>query len=157
MADDEQEQKKPKDIRITIGDIESIKRAFSDRKYDEFKQLLAEKPYQLWTAKYVYASDYEGSPDFVLTNKNLGFVQSDVLAENRRHLYIAFVCRKEGRVPVFSSYWIVNINESLESFLGDEYKDFTFIKADLETIISGFCRTLQDTTTEKPLSFEKFQ
>jgi hypothetical protein len=48
-----------------IGNLESIKRAFSNKEYAEFRKQ---------TPPFKY---FEGKPDFIVTNRNKGFVQSE--------------------------------------------------------------------------------
>ena len=126
-----------------IGNLEPVKRAFSNKAYDEFRGLLEKQtpPFQYFVADYVDAADYEASPDFVIVNKNKGFIQSDALESNRNYLYVAFSCfrdRTENTRLVFRSYWIVNSNDSLQSLLEGDYDCFKFSPADLTTIVDGF-------------------
>ena len=143
MSDDEKEEfVEKKATHSKIGNLEPVKRAFSNKAYDEFKALLEKQtpPFRYYVADYLEASEFEGRPDFIIGNRNKGFIQSDCLENNRNYLFVAFSCfknRADSKL-VFRSYWIVNSNDSLESLLESDYDQFKFDESQLETIVEGF-------------------
>lgn len=123
-----------------IGNLEPVKRAFSNKEYQQFQELLEQQspPFRYLAGTYRGAEEFEGRPDFILHNRNKGFLQSDPLEKNRAYLFVAFSCfRKEGKL-VFQSYWIVNTEDPLEQLLEDELDSFELNEVDLTTIIEGF-------------------
>jgi len=125
MSDDEGHEDK-KVTYTKIGNLEPVKRAFCNKEFESFESLIQNQnpPFKLYDVDYVYASDYDSSPEFVVVNKNKGFVQS--MDEYRPYFYIAFSCyKKEGKVN-FKSYWIVNTTDSLDKVLGSDFDSFKF-------------------------------
>lgn len=121
-----------------IGNLEPIKRAFCNKEFDEFTKLISEQPYKLYEATYIYSNEYVGKPDFILDNKNKGFIQTDVMESKRNYMFVAFVCTKEEEKLMFKSYWIVNSTDPLESILEDDYQNFEFVETNVDTVVNGF-------------------
>ncbi len=144
MSDDEEKEiVEKKAAHSKIGNLEPVKRAFSNKTYDEFEALLKKQspPFRYFVADYVDAADFEGKPDFIIVNKNKGFIQSDPLEGNRNYLFVAFSSftdHSQNDRLVFRSYWIVNSNDSLESLLEGDYESFKFTECDLATVVEGF-------------------
>ena len=120
-----------------IGNLEAVKRAFCNKEFDEFKNLLGQEPhFHFMTAEYKYAEDYDGKMDFIVKNKNRGFVQA--FDKLRAYFFIAFSCFKKDDHVQFKSFWIVNTTDDLKTVLGDEYDDFTFSDSTADEVIEGF-------------------
>lgn len=120
-----------------IGNLDSLKRAFSNKEYDDFKRLLEETPYKYYKGKYKDSSEFKGRPDFVIQNRNKGFIQSEELESKRAYLFVAFHCFKDDELH-FESYWIVNTEDSLESLLGEDHSSFDFTPVSTDEIHLGF-------------------
>lgn len=136
MSDDEHEVEK-KTVHSKIGNLEALKRAVCNKEYDEVAKLLA--PYKLYVADYAFADEFEGRPDFIIKNKNRGFIQSDILERKRQYVFVAFSCYKADGKVQFKSFWVVNSNDSLEAILEGDYENFKFTPvSDAKQIVTGF-------------------
>ena len=74
-----------------IGDIESVKRAFCNKQYEEFAKILSETPFLFFMATY---EDTNTIPmEFIATNRVSGFTQT--YSDFSRHVFtIATSCIK---------------------------------------------------------------
>jgi hypothetical protein len=129
MSDDEA-QEEQKLTYSKIGNLEAVKRAFCNNEFDTFKSLVQNQnpPFKLLIADYNDADEFQGKPDFILTNKNKGFAQ--VMEDFRPYFFITFVCFKKDNKVNFKSYWVVNSNDDLKTILGSDYESFRFSSAD---------------------------
>lgn len=125
MADDDTYEEK-KATYSKIGNLEPIKRAFCNKEFDSFESLIQTQTpsFKLYSTDYTDSAEYSGRPEFILVNKNKGFVQS--MDEYRSYFYIAFSCYKKDDTVHFKSYWIVNTNDPLDKVLGSDYESFKF-------------------------------
>jgi len=130
--DDEHEEDVPKEIKpvySTITNMEDIKRAFFNKEYDTFQQLVRDQPFKYYKGCYKYAEDNTGRPPFVAKNLLRGFVQN--LDDYRKYLMVGFRCVSHVDIDNvthyrYPSYWIVNSNDELKTILGSLYDDFDF-------------------------------
>lgn len=129
--DDDNVPKEVKPTYSTITNMEDIKRAFFNKDYDTFQQLVFHLPFKYYKANYKYAEDNTGRPTFVAKNLLRGFVQS--LDDYRKYLMVGFRCVSHLDPSdnlthyKYPSYWIVNSNDDLKTVLGSVYDDFDFI------------------------------
>ena len=139
MADDD-EQFTDKVVKYsTIGNLDQAKRNFSDKKYDEFNALIKTQtpPFKFFNVEYTDSSEFDGRPDFILVNKNKGFIQS--MDDYRKYFFIVFVCSKKENKASFNSYWIVNTTDDLQKILGSDYDSFKFTETiDIQEFIGVF-------------------
>lgn len=137
MSDEDVSTQEKKVAFTKIGNLEAVKRAFCNKQFAEFRTLLTqEPPFRFMTAEYKYAEDYDDKKDFIINNKNRGFVQ--VFDKLRAYFFIAFSCFQQDDHVHFKSFWIVNTTDDLKTVLGDEYDDFTFSDATCEEVVEGF-------------------
>lgn len=129
MSDDEGHEEK-KVTYSKIGNLENVKRSFCNKEFESFESLIQNQTpsFKLYSVDYVDSSEFDGRPDFILVNKNKGFVQS--MDEYRSYFYIAFVCSKKDGKVTFKSYWIVNTNDPLDKVLGSDFESFKFEQLD---------------------------
>ena len=106
MSEEPEEYVEKKATHSKIGNLEPLKRAFSNKEYDAFRELLEKQspPFKYFIGDYLGADEFEGRPDFIISNRNKGFVQADALESNRNYLFVAFSCFKEHGKLVFKSY-----------------------------------------------------
>lgn len=127
-----------------IGSLDPVKRGFMNKeKPEEFREALEKQspPFRYFVGEYLGSVEFEGKPEFVISNRNKGFVQSDILDKKRNYLFVAFSCsidHANNNRLVFRSYWIVNSNDPMEKLLEDDYSNFNLTETDLSTIIEGF-------------------
>ena len=119
--------KEVKPVYSTITNMEDIKRAFFNKEYDRFHELIKVRPFKFYKVNYRYSSDYNDRPEYVAKNLLRGFVQN--LDDYRKYLMVCFRCihinPSEYRYP---SYWIVNSNDTIKTILGSLYDDYDFIE-----------------------------
>jgi hypothetical protein len=131
--DNEPEAKESKPLFSTITDMEEIKRAFFNKDYDTFEELMKAHEFKLYKANYKYASDNDGKASFIAKNLLRGFVQS--LENYRKNFIVCFRCILvdfENNKYKYPSYWILNSNDELKVILGSQYDDFDFILVETE-------------------------
>lgn len=136
MSDDEGHEEK-KVAYSKISNLEPVKRAFCNKEFESFETLIQTQNLKLYNVDYIDSSEFDGRPDFILVNKNKGFVQS--MDEVRPYFYIAFSCyKKDGKVN-FKSYWIVNTNDPFEKVLGSDAECFKFEQlTDVKEFVTAF-------------------
>ncbi|ARF11752.1 hypothetical protein Klosneuvirus_2_188 [Klosneuvirus KNV1] len=136
MSDDEGHEEK-KVAYSKIGNLEPVKRAFCNKEFDSFESLVQTQNFKLYSADYIDSSEFDGRPEFILVNKNKGFVQS--MDEFRSYFYIAFCCYKKDGKVTFKSYWIVNTNDPLDKVLGSDAEGFKFEQmSDVKEFVNTF-------------------
>ena len=127
--DDEEELiKESKPIFSTVTNMEEIKRAFFSKEYVQALQLIIAHPFKFYEARYKYADDNTGKPDYAARNLLRGFTQG--LDDYRKYLMVCFRCiltDKDTKTYNYPSYWIVNSNDDLKDILGSLYDDYDFI------------------------------
>ncbi len=128
----------------TIGNLENAKRFFFNGNFEEFQKEIKSKPYKFYCVNYKYNSDFDGRMDFIARNFNRGFVQE---FENiRKYFMIVFRCNEvEPKVYQFTSQWIVNTNDTIETVIKSRYDDFDFQEItgehDITTFMDNFKKT----------------
>ena len=119
----------------TITNMEDIKRAFFNKEYDLFEELIKDQKLNYYIASYKYSSDKDGAPEFVATNLLKGFVRN--LDDYRKYLMVCFRCLGiENKNYEYPSLWILNSNDKLNEIIGDIYDDFQFIELNIDNEIS---------------------
>lgn len=119
----------------TITNMEDIKRAFFNKEYDLFEELIKNQKLNYYIASYKYSSDKDGAPEFVATNLLKGFVRN--LDDYRKYLMVCFRCLSiENKNYGYPSLWILNSNDKLNEIIGDLYDDFQFIELNIDNEIA---------------------
>ena len=124
--------------------MEEIKRAFFNREYDAFNNLVSQHPLRYYKVNYKYSSDNTGRPSFVAKNLLRGFVQG--LDDYRKYFMICFRCilvNKETNEYRYPSYWVVNTNDDLKTVLGSQYDDYDFISVEEPEAISKLLKKME--------------
>ena len=117
---------------LTLGNLESVKRAFVARDYEKFEQDLKLAPYQFFRSSYNGSGDFNGSPTFVVTNFVTGLI-TELQEKYSKYFFVVHRCIQPSsttKVYNFESLWIVN-TPSLRDIYGDRCDDFTFTSVDL--------------------------
>lgn len=107
----------------TIGNLYDLKKAFCNKEYKKFTEMLtdSETPFVLLKAT---TDNTEFAMDFLATNRLNGYGQT--FGDLVKWSFVCFKCYKlEGKEFSFVSYWIVNTTAPLESIPLDE-KGFIF-------------------------------
>jgi hypothetical protein len=125
----------------TITNMEDIKRAFFNKDYELFENLVKEHDFKYYSANYKYSSDKDGSPEYIAKNLIKGFVRN--MDDFRKYFLTCFRCYIEGDKKYnYPSLWIFNSNDKLEDVLGNLYEDFDFLEInDGEDIFKKIRRT----------------
>jgi hypothetical protein len=150
LKDDEDDEDQVKEIKptfSTITNMEDIKRAFFNKEYAQALELIRAHPFKLYEAKYKYADDNTGKPDYAARNLLRGFIQG--LDDYRKYLMVCFRCiltEKETKTYDYPSYWIVNSNDDLKQILGSIYDDYDFIET---SDISGVLKKMEKNENEE--------
>lgn len=142
--------KEIKPIYSTIVNMEDIKRAFFNKEYDNFKDLIREHPFKYYTSNYKYASDNTGRPGYVAKNLLRGFVQG--LDDYRKYFIVCFRCiltNKDINEYSYPSYWIVNSNDDLKTILGSLYDDYEFNLVEEQTEIASLLNKMEKNENEE--------
>jgi hypothetical protein len=127
IEDEEDNYNEPIKKYNTITNMEDIKRAFFNKDYELFENLVKEHNFKYFTANYKYSSDKDGSPEYIAKNLVKGFVRN--MDDFRKYFLTCFRCYiKEDKKYIYPSLWIFNSNDKLEDVLGSLYEDFDFIE-----------------------------
>ena len=127
-----------------ITNMEDIKRAFFNKDYELFENLVKEHNFKYFSANYKYASDKDGSPEYIARNLLKGFVRN--MDDFRKYFLTCFRCYIESDKKYnYNSLWIFNSNDKLEDVLGSLYEDFDFLEInDGEDLLKKIRRTDYD-------------
>jgi hypothetical protein len=151
--EDQCEDDIPKEIKpiySTIVNMEDIKRAFFNKEYDNFKDMIREHPFKYYQANYKYASDNTGRPGYVAKNLLRGFVQG--LDDYRKYFIVCFRCiltNKDINEYSYPSYWIVNSNDDLKTILGSLYDDYEFNLVEEQREIASLLKKMEKNENEE--------
>jgi hypothetical protein len=149
--DDQGEYDLPKDLKpvySTIINMEDIKRAFFNKDYNTFNDLIRQQPFKYYMANYKYASDYTGRPTYVAKNLLRGFVQG--LDDYRKYFIVCFRCLKETNDEyIYPSYWIVNSNDEIKTILGSLYDDYEFNLVEDQNEITTLLKKMEKNENEE--------
>ncbi len=141
--DDEENFSDPVLKFSTITNMETIKRTFFAKEYDEFQKLVKEHPFKYYMATYRYSSDKDGAPEYSAKNLLGGFVRG--LDDYKKYLFVKFSCvciNHECKHYSYPSMWIVNSEDSIESIIGSSYQDYDFIEVTehMDSFLTNFRR-----------------
>lgn len=142
--------KEVKPVYSTIVNMEDIKRAFFNKEYDNFKDMIREHPFKYYTSNYKYASDNTGRPGYVAKNLLRGFVQG--LDDYRKYFIVCFRCiltNKETNEYSYPSYWIVNSNDDIKTILGSLYDDYDFNLVEEQNEITSLLKKMEKNENEE--------
>ena len=105
--------------------MEDIKRAFFNKEYELFEELVKQHEFIYYKVSYKYSSDNDRKPDYVARNLLKGFGRS--LDDYRKYFLICFRCKEyEPKKYEYNSLWIVNTKDDLKTIIGSFYDDFDF-------------------------------
>ena len=125
----------------TITNMESIKRSFFNKEYENFNNLVKEHNFKFFSAKYKYSDEKDDAPEFIAKNLVKGFVRN--MDDYRKYLMVCFRCFKynnENRY-LYDSLWIVNSNDDLKNIIGTIYDDFEFTEVeDIDDFLYKFIK-----------------
>lgn len=127
-----------------IHNMEDIKRAFFNKEYELFEELVKQHEFIYYRVSYKYSSDNDNKPDYVARNLLKGFGRA--LDDYRKYLLVCFRCVEvEPKKYEYNSLWIVNTNDDLKTVIGSFYDDFDFQLQtfDVENSINKFLEELR--------------
>ncbi len=127
-----------------IHNMEDIKRAFFNKEYELFEELIKQHEFIYYRVSYKYSSDNDNKPDYVARNLLKGFGRA--LDDYRKYLLVCFRCVEvEPKKYEYNSLWIVNTNDDLKTVIGSFYDDFDFQLQtfDVENSINKFLEELR--------------
>lgn len=127
-----------------IHNMEDIKRAFFNKEYELFEELVKQHEFIYYRVSYKYSSDNDNKPDYVARNLLKGFGRA--LDDYRKYLLVCFRCVEvEPKKYEYNSLWIVNTNDDLKTVIGSFYDDFDFQLQtfDVENNINKFLEELR--------------
>jgi hypothetical protein len=149
--EDQIEDDVPKDLKpvySTIVNMEDIKRAFFNKDYITFNDVIREHPFKYYHANYKYASDNNGRPTYIAKNLLRGFVQG--LDDYRKYFIVCFRCLKEANECYsYPSYWIVNSNDEIKTILGSLYDDYEFNLVEDQNEITNLLKKMEKNENEE--------
>ena len=108
-----------------IHNMEDIKRAFFNKEYELFEELIKQHEFIYYKVSYKYSSDNDRKPDYVARNLLKGFGRA--LDDYRKYLLVCFRCTEYEPIKYdYNSLWIVNTKDDLKTIIGSFYDDFDF-------------------------------
>jgi hypothetical protein len=124
-CDDEESFEESKKSYTIIHNMEDIKRAFFNKEYELFEELVKQNEFIYYKVSYKYSSDNDNKPDYIARNLLKGFGRS--LDDYRKYLLVCFRCKEyEPKKYEYNSLWIVNTKDDLKTVIGSFYDDFDF-------------------------------
>ena len=127
-----------------IHNMEDIKRAFFNKEYELFEELVKQHEFIYYRVSYKYSSDNDNKPDYIARNLLKGFGRA--LDDYRKYLLVCFRCKEyEPKKYEYNSLWIVNTKDDLKTVIGSFYDDFDFQLQtfDVENSIHNFLEELR--------------
>jgi hypothetical protein len=123
--DEEESFEESKKSYTIIHNMEDIKRAFFNKEYESFEELIKQHEFIYYKVSYKYSSDNDRKPDYVAKNLLNGFGRA--LDDYRKYLLVCFRCKEyEPAKYEYNSLWIVNTKDDLKTVIGSFYYDFDF-------------------------------
>jgi hypothetical protein len=146
VEEDEEENYEPvKKNFSTITNMEDIKRAFFNKDYQLFNELIKNFNFKYYRVEYKYSNEKDGAPEFIAKNLVKGFVRN--LDDYRKYFMICFRCYKnDNNSYSYPSLWIVNSNDDIKNIIELIYDDYIYNE---ETDIESFLRDIQKIDDEK--------
>ena len=124
-GDEEESFEESKKSYTIINNMEDIKRAFFNKEYESFEELVKQHEFIYYRVSYKYSSDNDNKPDYIARNLLKGFGRS--LDDYRKYLLVCFRCKEyEPKKYEYNSLWIVNTKDDLKTVIGSFYDDFNF-------------------------------
>jgi len=127
------------EINNKLGNLEETKRFLFNKKYDEFTQSL-DQPYLFYHGKYERDESNDTKMEFILGNKNKGFVQS-VPTKSVRDLLIKFVCKKVDGKVTYDCVVISKTTQPLTELM--DVDGFTFNPITKEQVSDYYLNTVE--------------
>ena len=124
-GDEEESFEDSKKSYTIIHNMEDIKRAFFNKEYESFEELVKQPEFIYYKVSYKYSNDNDNKPDYIARNLLKGFGRS--LDDYRKYLLVCFRCKEyEPKKYEYNSLWIVNTKDDLKTVIGSFYDDFDF-------------------------------
>jgi hypothetical protein len=136
-----------------IHNMEDIKRAFFNKEYELFEELIKQHEFIYYKVYYKYSSDNDRKPDYVAKNLLNGFGRT--LDDYRKYLLVCFRCKEyEPAKYEYNSLWIINTKDDLKTVIGSFYDDFDFQLQtfDVENSITNFLEEFRKKDLEVELN-----
>jgi hypothetical protein len=136
-----------------IHNMEDIKRAFFNKEYELFEELVKQHEFIYYKVSYKYSSDNDRKPDYVARNLLKGFGRA--LDDYRKYLLICFRCKEYELLKYdYNSFWIVNTKDDLKTVIGSFYDDFDFQLQtfDVENSLNNFLEEFRKKDLEVELN-----
>jgi hypothetical protein len=125
--DDEEDEsfEETKKSYTIIHNMEDIKRAFFNKEYELFEELVKQHEFIYYRVSYKYSSDNDSKPDFIARNLLKGFGRA--LDDYRKYLLVCFRCNEYEPIKYdYNSLWIINTKDDLKTVIGSFHDDFDF-------------------------------
>ena len=116
-----------------LGDLEGTKRFFFNRDYDGFTESL-NQPYVFHYGEFEIDESDNSKPEFILVNKNKGFIQS-IPQKSIRHLLGKFVCRRVNGQVMYQCMIVSKSDRPLDELIDTDGFNF---KCSTSTIANTF-------------------
>jgi hypothetical protein len=143
--EEEENYELPKKTFNTITNMEDIKRAFFNKDYQLFNELINNHNFKYYRADYKYSSEKDGAPEFIAKNLVKGFVRN--LDDYRKYFMVCFRCYKnENNNYSYPSLWIVNSTDDIKDIIESTYDDYIYNE---ENNISSFLQDMQKVEDKK--------
>lgn len=148
-----------------VTNMEDIKRAFFNKEYDIFRDLLKNHKFGYFNVEYEFSRENYNKPEYIAKNLVSGFVRN--IEDNAKYFLTCFRCYRDTNISykddtayIYPSLWIVNIDtpnylEALEHILGSVYHDFIFTQLD-EDNIESFLNEFEKKEINDTLLIEKY-
>lgn len=115
--------------------------------YEQFKDTLLKTNVKLFEVEYKYPEIYSENRNFIHKNVNIGFFNRFIEMSDYLFVCLRFSVSPLSGKCVYTSLWIVNLSESLENLLKDDYNSFNFVEVPDENKLR-FIDDFQKTTSE---------
>jgi len=123
-----------------LGDLEGTKRYFFNKEYDNFTNSL-QQPFMFYFGEYERDENDDRKMEFILVNRNKGFVQN-IPNKSIRDLLIKFVCRKIGGKVTYDCMVISKTSQPLNELMDTD--GFTFTSVTSEEVKEYFLGSNED-------------
>jgi hypothetical protein len=136
--DEDENYEIPEKKFTTITNMEEIKRAFFNKDYELFEELIKKFNFKYYRADYKYSNDKDGAPEFIAKNLVKGFVRN--LDDYRKYFMVCFRCYKNENNYSYPSLWIVNSNDDIKNIIESIHDDYIYTE---ESNIPVFLKDIQ--------------
>ena len=107
-----------------IGSLEPCKISFFSKDYIGFLENIQKNCFRIYSGSYLFSSDFDSRPTFVVNNFLNGLVQQ--FETTRKYFFTAFTYVKNDDKYTITSTWITNCVDDLNVIINDKYDDFVW-------------------------------